>query len=69
MNLANTHGVIIKDIEPNSPAISAGLRRGDVIIAINKRPICTINDYNQAFSQVRGICLIRTIRGFFVMEE
>lgn len=41
-------GVIISNIEPNSAAFEAGLRRGDLIKEINKEPIESIDDYNNA---------------------
>ena len=69
LGLSDANGIIIKEVEPNSRAMAAGFRRGDVIIAINKMPVKTMADYNRAVSQARGACLIRTIRGFFVIEE
>lgn len=36
---ADTRGVLITDVEPESPASNAGLSPGDVIVAINGQPI------------------------------
>lgn len=33
------HGVVVDNVEPGSPAEHAGLQRGDVIMAINSKPI------------------------------
>ncbi len=41
-------GVIISNIDANSPAAEAGLRRGDLIKELNKTPIESLADYNKA---------------------
>ncbi len=35
------HGVVIQSVEPDSPAERAGLKMGDVILAVNGKPIYT----------------------------
>jgi serine protease Do len=37
MNLPRSYGVIISDIDPNGPALEAGLRVGDVLVSIDGR--------------------------------
>jgi serine protease Do len=48
---ANTHGVVITDVAGGSPAAEAGLRPGDVIQEVNRRPVRNLNDFNNAGSQ------------------
>jgi serine protease Do len=40
-------GVVVTDIEPDSPAERAGLRVGDVIREINRKPIKSIGDFER----------------------
>ncbi len=42
--VAGPNGVTAAEIAPESPAATAGLRRGDVLLAIGERPIETRND-------------------------
>ena len=62
-------GVLVVEVQPNSPAALSGLRRGDVIIAINKQPVTSIAEYRTAVAAVTGSSLVRTERGFFIVEE
>jgi serine protease Do len=39
MKLPTSKGVLVSDVEPNAPAARAGLKRGDLIVAINGRPV------------------------------
>ncbi|HZT71652.1 MAG TPA: Do family serine endopeptidase [Terriglobia bacterium] len=47
------HGVVVNNVEPGSPAERAGLKMGDVILAIDGQPINTGNDLVQIVSQSR----------------
>ncbi|HEX4896196.1 MAG TPA: DegQ family serine endoprotease [Solimonas sp.] len=40
-------GIIVKAIQPNSPAARSGLRPNDVIVAINRRPVETMEQFNK----------------------
>jgi len=39
MNLPSTNGVLVNSVEPASPASKAGMKSGDVIVAVNNSPI------------------------------
>jgi serine protease Do len=61
-------GVVISDIDPNSPAAEVGLQQGDVIQAINRQPVTNTADFNRLASEARGAVLLRVNRqgtGFF----
>ena len=62
-------GVLVAEVEENSPAAQAGLRRGDVITAINKLPVTSLGEYQAAVQPATGSSLVRTERGFFIVEE
>ncbi|MDP2755008.1 MAG: PDZ domain-containing protein, partial [Nitrospirota bacterium] len=62
-------GVVVVDVEPNSDASDAGLIPGDVILEINKKSINNTLDYEKAVKGLKGNCLVRTSRGFFIVKE
>jgi len=46
-------GVVISRVRPGSLAYEAGLRRGDVILEIDRRPIIKLDDYYQAIKRLK----------------
>jgi serine protease Do len=50
--ISEKEGVIIADIEPNSPADDAGLAKGDIIKKINNRTIKNLSDYSSIIKNV-----------------
>jgi Do/DeqQ family serine protease len=48
LNYAGRKGVMVKTVEPDSPAQVAGLREGDVLLAIGNRRISGMDDYLSA---------------------
>src|SRR5438034_2990570 len=49
--LGAQHGVVIMSVEPGSPAEKAGLKGGDVITAVNGKPVKTGNDLVNPIAQ------------------
>lgn len=62
-------GVIIIDIEPDSPADEAGLIRGDLILKINHQKVRELTDFHRVTKDLKGNCLVRTKRGLFLIKE
>ena len=64
-------GVVVVDVEPNSPADEAGIIPGDVILEINKQAVKNISDYERITKglKVKGDALVRTSRGYSLIKE
>lgn len=57
------HGVLIRSVEKNSPAESAGFRAGDVIVRVGSEVIDSVNDWTQAIRQQQsGKATVTVIR-------
>lgn len=68
-NLEEKSGVIVRNVENNSPADNAGLRIGDVINEINRKPVKNMADYEAAIKEVKGDALLRTAKGYAIVKE
>ncbi len=44
-NLPIDHGVIVKDVDPKGPSAGAGIRPGDIIVAVDGKPVNNWNDF------------------------
>lgn len=51
LKLKDTRGVIVTEVEPNSPAYNADIREGDIIIKIGKKTIKNVNDFKEALKK------------------
>jgi serine protease Do len=49
--LSETRGVLVNTVAENGPAAKAGIRRGDVIVAFNGKPV---SDGNTLRNQIAG---------------
>jgi serine protease Do len=48
----NVQGAVVEQVQPGSAADNAGLRRGDVILEVNRKPVHSSSDVKQALSGV-----------------
>jgi serine protease Do len=46
-----TSGVIITEVDENSAAAKAGLEQGDIIVQVNRKPVNSVQQFNQAVRQ------------------
>ena len=53
MELDESTGLLVADIEPGTPAFEAGLRRGDVILEVDRTPVKDMKDFNKAMENLR----------------
>jgi serine protease Do len=55
-------GVVVTKVEPGSAAHAGGLREGDVILEVNKRPIDGVEAFLQAYDKNRKKVLLLVLR-------
>ncbi|MEE9613964.1 MAG: DegQ family serine endoprotease [Thermodesulfobacteriota bacterium] len=64
LGIEDIEGVLVTAVNPDSPAGNAGLKRGDIIKAINKKPVRGIAEYRKEIkAAVEGDLIL-----FFVMR-
>ena len=63
-NLPKETGVVVLGIEPNSPADRAHLREGDVIVALDGKPVAGVDDLHRLLADVvaGSRCMVTVIR-------
>ena len=71
---SNIQGVVVEEVDSNSPAARNGLRQGDVIVSLNRRPVTSVNEFHQGISTIDpgDVVLLQVIRGnnrFFIAFE
>ena len=69
---SDTPGVVISDLDADSPAARVGLQPGDVIQSINRQRVETVEDFDRLASDATGETLLRVNRqgsgGFVVIS-
>jgi serine protease DegQ len=68
-NLDSTHpqfgdleGVIVASVEQGSPAWRNGLRQGDIITAVNRSPVSSVEELSNAISDVSSAIALNIVR-------
>ena len=63
--LPQREGVLVSYVESGSEADEAGMERGDLIVAVGKQSVATLDDFRTAFKSVAGDhpFLVRALRG------
>ncbi len=65
----DVQGVLVENVAPDSPAARAGLQPGDVIHAIGKHSVRSLDEFRAATRRVAARALVRTSRGFVVIQD
>src|SRR6202521_1895654 len=61
-DLPKESGALVLSVEENSPAKRAGLREGDIVVALDNKPIAGVDDLHRVLTDVRvGISCSLTI--------
>jgi serine protease Do len=53
LGLEKAEGVVVTAVEPGSAAEEAGIRRGDIIVEVDRKAVRSIDDYKKAVAGVR----------------
>ncbi len=67
-------GLLVRNVEPGSPAWRSGLRSGMLILAVNRQEVASVSDFDAALSSAQGesaLMLVQIPRGgrrFIVMR-
>ena len=70
-----TGGVIVTEVEPNSPAADQGIKPGDIITEINRKPVSSVKEFREALNGAdtkRGMIMNLISNGtskFVVLKE
>ena len=56
-------GLVVVDIDPESSAASFGVRKGDILLALNKKKLETLRDFEDAYKDSSGTVSILLKRG------
>jgi serine protease Do len=61
LGLEKAEGVVVSAVDPGSAADEAGIRRGDVILEVDRKPIRSIDEYKKSLAGIRkgkGVLLL-----------
>ena len=67
-SIKEEQGVMITYIVEDSAADKAGFIVGDVITKIENKRVKTKQDFIERTSKIKGSCLVKTNRGYFVLK-
>ena len=68
LRITDDTGVVVTQVDPDSPSYHSGIRVGDVILEINRTPVRNQGHFEEITSQIKGDALIRTPRGYVVIK-
>jgi S1-C subfamily serine protease len=66
--ITEAEGVVVTQVKEDTPSWEADIREGDVIYEINRIKIKNINDFKNAISGIKGQALVRTSRGYILVN-
>jgi serine protease Do len=54
LGFKDDHGVFVADVQPGSPAEEASIRKGDIIIEINRKPVKDVKELKEILEKSKG---------------
>ncbi len=58
INDTGIKGVVVTDLAQNSPAARAGLRPGDVLMEVNRKPVTNVREFADTYGKAKGSVLL-----------
>lgn len=55
-------GVAVADVVPGSPAAQVGLRPGDIIMAVNRKPVASVDELVRAIDGAGPVVALNLLR-------
>jgi serine protease Do len=62
LDLKGDQGIIVTAVDPRGSGATAGFRRGDVILEIDRKPIRNLSDYAKAIAEAKNKSLLFLVR-------
>lgn len=56
-------GIVVVEVEEGSPAAARGLRAGDVIVAVNRKPVRNVEEFRAALQEAGRVAALDVLRG------
>jgi serine protease Do len=66
--ITEAEGVVVTKVKEDTPSWEADIREGDIIHEINRIKIKNLNDFKNAISGIEGQALVRTSRGYILIN-
>ena len=55
-------GVVVTEVDPNSPAANSGLMPGDLVLEVNRIPVTDVGKFREAYAKSQDRTLLRLVR-------
>ncbi len=68
-NIQEGEGVVVVNVKIDSPADSAGIIPGDLILEINRQRVRNAAEFQKIIGLLKGDCLVVTLRGYVVIKD
>jgi serine protease Do len=75
LNLDDTAGVLVAEVDPGGPGAAAGLRPRDIILEVDRQPVKNLDSWRRALDRAAGekitLLLVRRDHGtiFITLRE
>jgi len=63
LQIETAEGVVVSGVEPGSAAEEAGLRRGDVVLEVDRKPVADVAEFRDALAGAKRGALLLVSRG------